>query len=261
MSRLTLWSILAFAALLPARVSAQNVSEEFGFDRRGDDYDRFQARSLDDCQRQCRRDDRCRAYTYLRTSHDCYLKDRVNSAQRNGDAVTGTKSGDETGSPGRPYSGRGVTEETNLDRPGNDYDSFRARDLDDCKRACARDGRCRAYTFYYTDRTCYLKDRVGGTRYNRHTASGVKLRGRGGYPDDGYPGGGWLTEEPDADHPGNDYHSGRVADAQACKRLCADDPRCRAYTFYYKSRACYLKDRVNRGEYRRGAVTGVKRGG
>ena len=67
------------------------LTEERGFDRRGSDYVDFRARGLADCQDSCRRDNRCRAYTYDTIERTCWLKDRVNSQQRNRDAVTGFK--------------------------------------------------------------------------------------------------------------------------------------------------------------------------
>lgn len=67
------------------------LSEEWDFDRRGSDYDRFGTKSLEECQAECRDDDRCRAYTFDTTTRTCYLKDRVNTAQRNQGMVTGYK--------------------------------------------------------------------------------------------------------------------------------------------------------------------------
>lgn len=67
------------------------LTEERGFDRRGSDYVDFRARDLADCQDSCRRDDRCRAYTFDTIDRTCWLKSRVNSQQRNRDMVTGYK--------------------------------------------------------------------------------------------------------------------------------------------------------------------------
>jgi len=70
---------------------ALQLTEERGFDRRGNDYVDFRARDLADCQSACRRDDRCRAYSFDTVDRTCWLKDRVNSQQRNRDMVTGFK--------------------------------------------------------------------------------------------------------------------------------------------------------------------------
>ena len=67
------------------------LTEERGLDRRGGDYTDFRARNLDDCQDACRRDNRCRAYTFNTINRSCYLKDRINPEQRDRDMVTGFK--------------------------------------------------------------------------------------------------------------------------------------------------------------------------
>ncbi len=67
------------------------VTEERGFDRRGNDFVDFRADNLADCQDACRRDNRCRAYTFDTRERTCWLKNRVNSQQRNRDTVTGFK--------------------------------------------------------------------------------------------------------------------------------------------------------------------------
>lgn len=226
------------------------LTEEEGQDRRGNDYTSFRARDLEDCQRSCRQEDRCQAYTFIRSSRECFLKDRVNNPQRNGGAVTGYKTD-------RPFpdgdGGRGLTEEAGQDRRGSDYDSFRVRDLSDCQRECRQDDRCRAYTFIRSSRECFLKDRVNSAQRNGDAVTGYKT-------DDSYSGGGgWrLTEEVGLDRKGNDYTSFRVRDLADCKRECRQDDRCQAYTFISGSRECFLKDRINSAQRNGGAVTGYK---
>jgi hypothetical protein len=67
------------------------LSEERGLDRRGNDYSDFRVRDLLECQESCLRDERCRAYSYDTIDRVCWLKDRVNSQERNRDMVTGYK--------------------------------------------------------------------------------------------------------------------------------------------------------------------------
>ncbi|HET9209331.1 MAG TPA: PAN/Apple domain-containing protein [Thermoanaerobaculia bacterium] len=69
----------------------EDLTEEEGYDYRGGDYDSFDAPSVSSCKSSCRRDDRCRAYSYNLRTDTCYLKDRVGSYQRNSDTVTGVK--------------------------------------------------------------------------------------------------------------------------------------------------------------------------
>jgi hypothetical protein len=250
----------AFVFLVwPALVSAQRLTEEYGFDRVGNDYRSFEIDDLDSCKSACSRDSRCRAYTYLPSKRECYLKDRVNAAQRSRDGVTGVK---------QEYGGGGygnLTEEPGYDRRGNDYTSFRARDLGDCQRACNRESRCRAYTFSTRSGDCYLKDRVNRGERSGEMVTGYKTDGDGGAGPTRPPGGGWgdgyLTEESGRDRKGNDYDSFRSRSLDDCKQECRRDRRCQAYTFIRSSRECYLKDRINIARDNRDAVTGYKSAG
>src|SRR5262245_28030182 len=188
---------LAFLAASPAAVS-QELTEEWGYDRKGDDYDSFRADNVAECKAACRRDRRCRAYT-LTNDRTCYLKDRINSKKQAFGAVSGYKQGDEPEGPGPGWPGgdwdRRLTEERGYDRKGDDYTSFRARGLGDCKRSCARDDRCRAYTFDTRNDVCYLKSRINSKKSNGAMITGYKQDDPS--PGPGGPGGGWgnLTEE------------------------------------------------------------------
>jgi serine protease Do len=184
------WTVLCLA--LPAASSAQQLSEERGYDRRGNDYHSFRARGLGDCQDACARDGRCRAYTFDTRNGDCYLKDRVNSGERNGVMVTGYKEErrdradrdrdrsdqDRDRDRDRDEGGRRqrLSEEPGRDRKGDDYTSFRARDLRECKRECRDDDRCQAYTFLERSHMCYLKSRINSGVRNRGAVTGYKER-------------------------------------------------------------------------------------
>ncbi len=60
-------------------------------DSRGGDYHDFRARGPAACREECRRDRRCRAYTFNRRTETCYLKDRAGDLQRNEDTVSGIR--------------------------------------------------------------------------------------------------------------------------------------------------------------------------
>ena len=243
--RRMLWIFLALAALVPNLLTAQELTREQGYDRRGNDYTSFHARNLSGCVESCRDDRRCRAYTYDTRDGTCYLKDRVNYSQRNDAMVTGYKQ------EGGGDSERGLTEERGYDRRGSDYTSFRARDLSDCKRACRKDGRCRAYTYDTRNDACYLKDRMNSPQRNDAMVTGYKSEDSGDF--------GGLTEERGYDRRGNDYTSFRARNLADCKGACRKDGRCRAYTYNTRNDACYLKDRVNSSQRNDAMVTGYKR--
>jgi len=75
------------------------LSEEWGQDYRGGDYDSFPVRSLASCQAECRNEGRCRAYSFNTRTKLCYLKDRVGSPEENRETVTGVKGEGQQGWP------------------------------------------------------------------------------------------------------------------------------------------------------------------
>lgn len=267
--------VLVLAVLgLPFPAVAQELTEEWGYDRKGDDYDSFPADNLAACKASCQRDRRCQAYTLTR-ERVCYLKSRINSKKQAMGAVTGYRQqpGDEDGydddhggghdhdgGHGRPSE---LTEERGFDRKGDDYDSFRSRSLRDCKRSCARADRCRAYTFDTRAEVCYLKSRINSKKYDSRMVTGYKEDedhhgDDDGYDDDGHSGGVRLTEERGYDRRGADYRRFDAYSVDRCKRACSEDDRCLAFTFDRRDDRCYLKDEVRPAERSRDMVTGRK---
>jgi hypothetical protein len=157
-----------------------------------------------------------------------------------------------------------VSEEAETNRRGGDYNSFQVRDLRECQRACEREDRCQAYTYYEIETKCFLKDRVPGAEKTRYQTSGVKERrgeGGGGYPGGGGNWGGRLSEERGVDYPGGDYSSFRSEDLDDCQSACRRDRKCEGYTYYPDDDRCYLKERIGGGKRNDNAVSGVKGGG
>ena len=242
-----LWLSLTLAVLVPSLLAAQEITREQGYDRRGGDYTSFHARSLSACVETCRDDGRCRAFSYDTREGTCYLKERVNAAQRKDEMVTGYKSDDED------EDDFGLTEERGYDRRGSDYTSFRAGSLSDCKGACHRDRRCRAYSYDTQESGCYLKEQVNSAQRKDAMVTGYKL------DDDDEDDDSGLTEERGYDRRGNDYTSFRARGLSDCMGACRKDHRCRAYTFDTRNDSCYLKDRVNSSQRNEAMVTGYKR--
>ena len=155
-------------------------------------------------------------------------------------------------------SAQNLSEEPQLDRPGGDYTHFRTTDLRDCKRACATDLRCAAYSFNSVESLCYLKDQVTKPSRDSRTISGIKEGFRPG-PGPG-PGGGdrYLSEERGSDYRGGDFTNFRARGLGDCQDACRQDRRCQAYTFNGRTGVCYLKDRVGERERNGETVTGRK---
>lgn len=252
--------ILGLFGVLPLAGSAYgDATQERNVDRPGGDYRVIDVRSEPNaCRYECNNDRRCRAYTYVRPgvrgpSAKCYLKTSVPAPRRNDCCVSGVK----TDAPPRPPvppppppGGAGM--ETRTDRPGGDYTNFNAPNAIECQRACDRDGRCRAFTWVRPGvrgprPICYLKSTVPPPRANDCCVSGVK---RGGPPPrpPGPPPGASL--ERDTDRPGSDLRVFNTSDgANACRRSCEGDRRCRAFTWVRPgvqgpTAKCYLKNAV-----------------
>ncbi|HEV2845574.1 MAG TPA: PAN domain-containing protein [Thermoanaerobaculia bacterium] len=149
-----------------------------------------------------------------------------------------------------------VTIENGVNRKGNDYTNFRTRELEECRRACARDRRCQAYTYNHSDELCYLKDRVPGISRDSHTTAGVKEGGESG---------GWsgdLSEERGIDYRGGYYSRYQSRGLSSCKSDCRRDDRCVSYTFDVRDGHCSLEDKIGKRERDEDKVSGIKeRGG
>lgn len=239
----TLWAALALAVALP--LLAQELTHEPGTNRKGSDYDSFRTGSLEVCRNSCSRDSRCRAYTFNSVDSLCFLKERVPGPSRDSRTVSGVKEGG-----GSHFPGNRLSEEPGTNRKGSDYDSFRTRSLEVCSRSCARDSRCRAFTFNSVESLCYLKDRVPGPSRDSRTVSGVKGSSSSG--DD-------LTEEEGIDYRGGYYSRFQAKGLRDCKDQCRRDSRCSSYTYGLNNGLCYLEDKVGRREQDRDKVSGIKR--
>jgi hypothetical protein len=69
-----------------------------------------------------------------------------------------------------------------------------------------------------------------------------------------------LTQRDGYVIQGHDYTDVRLNSLQACQQVCAEQDRCRAYTYDTADQKCFLKDMI--GEYAPEAnrVSGVKTG-
>jgi len=157
-----------------------------------------------------------------------------------------------------------VSEEYGYDHAGGDYTSFRTRSLESCQDACRRERRCVAYTFQRRDEKCFLKERIYRVVESRDAVTGVKGdrdrdHGRDRDHDRDHDRRGRdLVEERGFDRRGNDYTSFRAHDQGGCIAACRRDDRCRAFTYFYSSGACYLKSRINSRVENDDAITGYK---
>lgn len=156
--------------------------------------------------------------------------------------------------------------QANFDRPGADYAHSRilSNDPADCAIVCERDRRCRAWTFAYPKSPddaaqCWLKNAVPPRVDNRCCVSGV--RGAGVLEPRG------SDVEASIDRYGGDYRTVELKRGDgddACKAACAEDDKCRAWTYAragYVAREprCFLKSDIKPPRRKPGFISGVVR--
>jgi hypothetical protein len=165
--------------VIPVSTMAEQIREE-GVDRPGSDYRNFDLEKPlpgsfggpeDTCRDQCESDGNCKAWTFVKAGIQgpkprCWLKNAIPEPHANNCCVSGV--------PIRTF-------ETNIDRPGKDYNNIdlAASDPNLCKTVCERDGRnCRAWTFVKpgvqgTKARCWLKFDVPPAFTNNCCTSGA----------------------------------------------------------------------------------------
>lgn len=166
---------------LPAPVAARppaaaDFVEEHGYDYPGAAADLRFVRDIDyaDCQELCRRDTRCRAYTYNVEKAACFTKSGVINRIPFPGAISGYRqSGGGTTTATAPTAGN-FRILNDRDLPGGDYDGIEDVTLTQCRAECAGSPRCRAFTYNSRLMYCNLKGRVNrDTRFNG-AVSGIK---------------------------------------------------------------------------------------
>ncbi|NVN85391.1 MAG: PAN domain-containing protein [Rhodopseudomonas sp.] len=156
--------------------------------------------------------------------------------------------------------------QANFDRPGGDYlrSPVQSGDPADCAIVCERDRHCRSWTFAYPTApdqgaVCWLKSSVPQRVPNNCCVSGVR-------------GAGVLEPrnssiEASIDRFGGDYRNlelNKGDGSDACKALCEDDHKCRAWTYARpgyvgKSPHCFLKKDIKPPRRKPGFISGVVR--
>ncbi|MBI1397506.1 MAG: hypothetical protein GC151_16155 [Betaproteobacteria bacterium] len=140
------------------------------------------------------------------------------------------------------------SESDNTNLPGNDMERIvmEAGQKDLCAEACRNNPLCRAYTWVRRNvqgpkPVCWLKSAVPSSHASQCCVSGKRIS------DAPFSG----TFESRVDLPGRDYASSRLAsaDPDLCAAACANDDRCRAFTYVAPGHQgsdamCYLKDGV-----------------
>ena len=151
-----------------------------------------------------------------------------------------------------------VSYEMNVNRPGEDYQSFDLRRADPelCAKACEEEEKCEAYTYVKPgiqgdQARCWLKDGVPNARGSDCCVSGVKESD--------------LPQNLHVNRPGQDYRNFTLssADPAKCANACASEDNCEAYTYVKPGiqgdqARCWLKDGVPGTQQKEGRISGTK---
>ena len=118
----------AMAVVSPKVVSADDNTFRLydDTDAPGYDFGYYGPPTLDSCQKQCREERQCKAFTYNHRKQVCFLKRNATAPlKRHWGATRGIKVG-----------ANRISSKSNRDAPGNDYKSFSPPTLPDCKNLC-----------------------------------------------------------------------------------------------------------------------------
>lgn len=161
---------------------------------------------------------------------------------------------------------RAAQAQANFDLIGGDYlrSPVQSGDPADCALMCERDKRCRSWTFSYPrspedGAVCWLKSTVPSRTPSSCCVSGV--RGAGVLePRNG-------ASEVSIDRFGGDYRNFELKPGEgdeACQAACADDNKCRAWTYARpgyvgRNARCFLKKEIKPPRRKPGYISGVVR--
>lgn len=138
------------------RPAFRSFSPADSYDVMGFDYATLKNVSEAECENACQGDLSCKATTYNRKAHFCFLKSDAKILVRNVDAVASVQSnltGSLIFSTFVIRSGR--------DMAGGDYSRIRNTNFIACYAACETDYQCRAFSYVRKKNECWLKDRIG----------------------------------------------------------------------------------------------------
>ncbi|MBI4822516.1 MAG: PAN domain-containing protein [Deltaproteobacteria bacterium] len=210
-------------------------------DRPGSDYRSFDLPKADPtlCRDACMAEAPCLAFTFVNPgvqgpSARCWLKNRVPDPVASDCCASGVK-------PQPQVSASAAGVEAGVDRPGMDYRNFdlSAPDPGLCRDACAMDAKCAAFAFVKAGvqgpkPRCWLKERIPAPVKSECCSSGVA-----------------PTFETGTDRGGGDIKDFDLlsADPGLCRKACAADASCAAYTYVNPgvqgpSARCWLKGEV-----------------
>lgn len=250
----------ASTPLPPAPAGAKS-----GADRPGSDFKSYALNDPASCQAKCQADGACKAWTWAvpgtngAAAATCYLKNPAPAEVAAGCCISGLP----TALP--PAQGGA---KTGVDLPGSDFFSFTSNDQSNCALSCAKDARCKAWTWAVAGTngakyaTCYMKNAVPKEAANNCCVSGLPPTG-GGLSSTGGP----VTLPPGAlsgtDRPGGDIAGAPSPSPASCAQSCGANGACKAWTWAVAgtngqaAAFCYLKNVVPKAQANNCCVSGL----
>lgn len=222
-------------AVMPGYFDEDNVSglpEEsyVGYDSYGNDITWFQTTDTTVCHNACSNQTSPACVAWVLNSGWCYLKSAVVPLTSNSWATIGFI--------------RGVEDNTN--RPGYVYQTISPTSLLGCQNSCAWDGECKAWTYWDSSSTCYLKNTIPDAVAN---VSGIHAGFRRGITFFGdYRGSDLYSFTlPGCPVGGDPYCVGNnnpLLRPHVCQAACATTSGCQSWTMDISTSTCYLKNAI-----------------
>jgi hypothetical protein len=141
---------------------------EWNTNRPGMDISNHTVANANQCRNACNSHSGCRAWTYVKSSHKCWLKHNVPAAQPNNCCTSGVKAGGGGG-------GGTANMVNNRNFPGNDMGpGYTVANAGVCRAHCNSNPSCRAYTYVKGNHKCWLKHTIPLAQGNSCCVSGNK---------------------------------------------------------------------------------------
>jgi hypothetical protein len=172
--------------------SAHGQALEQNTNRPGNNIANFRAPTVEACQANCQRNDKCMAFTYVKAAKWCWLKYTPGKTVADAACTSGvmrqrldeakkrltqesvrlgtTRRTGPGGPPPKPQF------QLNTSFKGNDFQNLPAKHPLLCMIACHKNPRCKAFTFVKTSNTCFLKDAVPAAVKDPNCVSGQVQR-------------------------------------------------------------------------------------
>ena len=142
-------------------------------DMEGGDYQRERGISLDQCEDRCKRDSRCRAFSYDMWNRFCFLKSSINPLRLEPRNITSVRPGITVTNDDREPV---IQRRSQKAFPNDPYLQANAQSYEDCSQRCLKDKRCEAFNFYQLSRRCNLIEKPKEYSDARGAEIGIKVQ-------------------------------------------------------------------------------------